>query len=296
MTQMNNNLELARIAIESDNFEESYRLFSKIIEEDINNFEAWIGKGLSAAFCSELTSLKFKEAMVCIDKAIGLSSNKRVDDILTEKLYQASTIFVDKIRSAISKELIQKRNKPMPIGQLYTVRNIENFADQIETNNEYWTYYDTALKFMDYIIKINQSPQSYKNKLGIIDLIKVETESRLHKDHLDELNNERNKLICLLKQSDSSFIPPANKEKMSGCYIATAVYGDYDNDKVLILRDFRDRQLKSSSIGRLFIHIYYSVSPVLADFIRNKPNINNVIKLSVLDPLVSFLSNSRIIK
>lgn len=48
-----------------------------------------------------------------------------------------------------------------------------------------------------------------------------------------------------------------------GCYIATAVYGSYDCPQVWILRRFRDFKLANSTGGRLFIRLYYAVSPTL---------------------------------
>lgn len=49
-----------------------------------------------------------------------------------------------------------------------------------------------------------------------------------------------------------------------GCFIATAVYGDYDHPQVLKLRHFRDSTLRKSLLGRCFISFYYSVGPHLA--------------------------------
>lgn len=50
----------------------------------------------------------------------------------------------------------------------------------------------------------------------------------------------------------------------SGCFIATAVYGDYDHPQVLKLRHFRDSTLRKTLLGRCFISFYYSVGPHLA--------------------------------
>ena len=46
------------------------------------------------------------------------------------------------------------------------------------------------------------------------------------------------------------------------CYVATAVYGSYDCPEVWTLRRFRDNVLARTWYGRLFIHLYYAVSPV----------------------------------
>ncbi len=47
------------------------------------------------------------------------------------------------------------------------------------------------------------------------------------------------------------------------CYIATSVYGSYDCPQVWTLRRYRDNNLASNLLGRVFIHIYYAVSPTL---------------------------------
>jgi hypothetical protein len=57
-------------------------------------------------------------------------------------------------------------------------------------------------------------------------------------------------------------IPPA-VVKSKGCYIATCVYGSYDCPQVWTLRRFRDYTLDATPLGRLFIKLYYAVSPTL---------------------------------
>lgn len=48
-----------------------------------------------------------------------------------------------------------------------------------------------------------------------------------------------------------------------GCYIATAIYGSYECSEVWVLRRFRDECLAGTWYGKLFIRIYYAVSPIL---------------------------------
>lgn len=47
------------------------------------------------------------------------------------------------------------------------------------------------------------------------------------------------------------------------CYVATAVYGSYDCPQVWTLRRYRDEVLGSTWYGRLFIKLYYAISPTL---------------------------------
>ena len=74
------------------------------------------------------------------------------------------------------------------------------------------------------------------------------------------------------------------------CYIATAVYGSYDADEVVVLRNFRDDVLFRSLAGRLFVRAYYTLSPPIADFLKEADTLNGWVR-SLLDGMVSLLGN-----
>lgn len=91
-------------------------------------------------------------------------------------------------------------------------------------------------------------------------------------EHIDTIREERQKTAdecrgqaVVNQKSDIADNRDANcqKEKSGGCYIATAVYGSYDCPQVWTLRRFRDLTLKRTWYGRVFIRIYYAVSPTL---------------------------------
>ena len=56
-------------------------------------------------------------------------------------------------------------------------------------------------------------------------------------------------------------LSPSYRINAQGCYVATAVYGSYDCPEVWTLRRFRDDVLAKTWYGRLFIRLYYAVSP-----------------------------------
>jgi len=62
------------------------------------------------------------------------------------------------------------------------------------------------------------------------------------------------------------------------CYIATAVYGSYDAPEVLCLRQFRDETLSAFLFGRLFIRVYYFLSPPIARRLKNMRRTNAVVR------------------
>jgi hypothetical protein len=70
-----------------------------------------------------------------------------------------------------------------------------------------------------------------------------------------------------------------------GCFIATAAYGSYFEDHVLILRQFRDTYLLSSGIGRAIVAAYYKTSPPIADVIAGNDVLKAMTRWS-LTPLV----------
>lgn len=67
--------------------------------------------------------------------------------------------------------------------------------------------------------------------------------------------------------------PTSVSERMGGCFVATACYGDHEHPAVRVLRQFRDSVLSTSWFGRAFVRIYYRWSPRLADMIRHSPTL-----------------------
>lgn len=70
-----------------------------------------------------------------------------------------------------------------------------------------------------------------------------------------------------------------------GCFIATAAYGSYMNKDVMVLREFRDNVLLKSTLGRLFVDMYYKSSPPIANFIAGRPALMAATRLA-LAPVV----------
>lgn len=92
-------------------------------------------------------------------------------------------------------------------------------------------------------------------------------------------------------QPEASYCPYCGgKVKSFGdCFIATAVYKDYDHPKVLVLRRFRDQHLNSCGWGRRFIAFYYKRSPVIAEKLKGMPKSSIIIKF-ILSSFASIYS------
>jgi hypothetical protein len=78
-----------------------------------------------------------------------------------------------------------------------------------------------------------------------------------------------------------------------GCLIATATYGSEMAPQVQQLRELRDNQLLQTESGTTFMEtfndVYYSFSPIIADYERENPYFKEAVKLAIT-PMISTLS------
>ena len=78
-----------------------------------------------------------------------------------------------------------------------------------------------------------------------------------------------------------------------GCLIATATYGSELAPQVQQLRELRDNQLLQTESGSAFMgmfnDVYYSFSPMIADYERENPLFKEAVKLAII-PMISTLS------
>ena len=85
----------------------------------------------------------------------------------------------------------------------------------------------------------------------------------------------------------------STEEEGGGCLIATATYGSELAPQVQQLRELRDNQLLNTESGTAFMgmfnDIYYSFSPIIADYERENPLFKEAVKLAIT-PMISTLS------
>jgi len=78
-----------------------------------------------------------------------------------------------------------------------------------------------------------------------------------------------------------------------GCLIATAAYGSEMAPQVQLLREIRDNQLMNTESGSVFMNtfsdVYYSFSPIIADYERENQLFKEVVKITIT-PMISTLS------
>jgi hypothetical protein len=105
------------------------------------------------------------------------------------------------------------------------------------------------------------------------------------KNIAEEYQNETAETRSFIEAAKRGDFDIKSKGK-SGCYIATAVYGSYDCDEVIKLRQFRDEYLAKSVLGQCFIRIYYKLSPAFSQYIHTESKLGIKIRC-FLDGIVS---------
>lgn len=81
----------------------------------------------------------------------------------------------------------------------------------------------------------------------------------------------------------------------SGCLIATAAFGSELTPQVQFLRNFRDNHIMSTAAGSSFMNVfnawYYSFSPYVADYEREQPWLQQIVRTAIY-PLLGILTVS----
>ena len=201
-----------------------------------------------------------------ISLTITNEGDKTIDDLITEKndiLDEA--VYLNKLE-ILSQEKINSN--------VYQTEAIGNF----ELN-------DMALKikFLEVMILLEQKSYTFA-----------------YSNTVDNFNNE----FLKFKESLDSFkiaekedivktSTETSTEEGGGCLIATATYGSELAPQVQQLRELRDNQLLQTESGTAFMgifnDIYYSFSPIIADYERENPLFKEVVKIAIT-PMLSSLS------
>jgi tetratricopeptide (TPR) repeat protein len=269
----NNLLALAEAAKHAGNLEESYDYFNRILEFDPKNYKAWHGKAVTAGWLSTLGNVRVEETFQGIDRALALapqekrplllkSAGSELNQIANSTLERAEKDFKSSITPETYAEFVVRVKVVIGIYQKAASLDPDDltiYKNIIEAARLYMFRYT----YTDGTLKVSLTGEEYAEAKRFIQ----EAEFKIRK-------------------FDPAF--RAQIPEQGSCYIATAIYGSYECEEVLTLREFRDHILSRYALGRLFIRVYYEVGPLIANRIARGGVTNQAARL-LLDKLVLHL-------
>lgn len=252
-------LDLARRAQDAEDFQNSEKYYTLVLEENPNNWEAFF------------YSL-YSRANQCTIAEIGTAI-----DLVTNNLYTVFSMikeqtddYFEQVASVASK-VIQLQAGFLKVADShyrqysdvqgaeaeYVSRRISILNSIYTLGNALEYYFPQDKRIMETAVKSWISGNILANKWPLIS-------SQIR----DQYTNKIRKYQPNYSPPPPYSLPPRNSppRSPSTCYIATCVYGSYDCPNVWILRRFRDKILAPTSYGKAFIKIYYLLSPTLVKY------------------------------
>jgi hypothetical protein len=115
--QTGHSLLLANNAVAAGNYSEAYYYFTKTLENEPTNCDAWLGKGLSAGACSPQSELRTSEIVHGIRTALQFAPNEqKATEIRTTSATEISAI-AERFYEESESELVTVSARQYSIGQ-----------------------------------------------------------------------------------------------------------------------------------------------------------------------------------
>ena len=255
-TEVANLFVLVRRAMDLERYDDASDYCRQILIKDPNNWEANFYDTITKFMAMDASQLSdsatyimksFRVALGIVKKQVAEEDVEKVVRDMSQKVIKAS----EKKKEALRDQL---QNPPPGLKSEDKYSHLRLGTDALNANSS------ITLSFGDGVEKLF----GYKDLCTDIWKQGVEgcTDKSLKAEYVGKI-----------KGVDSNYTPPS-----TGCYVATAVYGSYDCPEVWTLRRYRDFVLAPHSLGRLFVKLYYVISPKLVSRFGNNTRITSFVR------------------
>lgn len=281
-----NLFNLAKSAFDAGNFQEARDYYTRVLEVDEQNYEAWLGKGFSSGWLSTLAVFRLPETITALGKAIEYAPEDKKDEIKNLGILQITEIIL--AYNKLSLEEYYKCIKFVDVSLAFdeSAELVEHRLKMISALEQAHTLFPDDKFLIEQIIVFCDIAYNGKKEISMFCLTKDEYEKALktkrefyvskmksidpsYVDTLSQLENEQEQVIKLPD-------PPKINEEKSNCFIATATMGSVNNPTVVLLREFRDTWLLKRKFGQIFIDFYYKKGPYIATIINKYPSLKRI--------------------
>lgn len=294
--------ELADTSYKSESYDEAYDYYSRLLEENPDDGEAWARKGVSAAWKSSLDDDRFKELYVSLEKAEEKGHDVADEDI-AQRIVAAAKDYTDQIYSFFDEKIEDKRKESMGTGTLESVKEMSVETEGLVQGGNLASEWVKAAKTMEYACKL--SPSADRCRTAIREIDRIFAHSNQWMSYLEEnddaegtyeeLKSIRRRLLDLAKDIDPNFTPDhvdkgGGSTSSGGCYVVTATVGTKRHPVLSTLRRFRDEHLLTNPVGRSFVSVYYAVGPYFASLIEKNVTLRSMSMRLLVMPLYRIVS------
>jgi tetratricopeptide (TPR) repeat protein len=288
--------ELADTSYKSESYDEAYDYYSRLLEENPDEGEAWARKGVSAAWKSSLDDDRFKELYVSLEKAEEKGFVIEDADI-SGRIVGAAEDYIDEIYAFFDEKIEDKRKEAMGTGTLESVKRENVKTEGFVQGGKLASEWLKAFKAMKYASELYPTTKRCRKSIREIDKLRAHSDE--FKEYLTQNNDAaglhkeimsiREELLETARNIDPEFKPEkvetGGGTSSGGCYIATATVGYEQHPILFTLRRFRDEQLLTNPLGRAFVSAYYATAPYLARVIERSELLRSLSMRLVVKPL-----------
>jgi tetratricopeptide (TPR) repeat protein len=154
-----NLMKLANDSLKSGNNEEAYNYYNKILEYDINNYEAWFGKAISASMVSTLANPRNQEMLNYFDNAIKHYDKNDVDNykiLISQKVLDFCASYFEVAKDHLNNFITVNNSWPEYLAQCLDLISVLEYA-----STNYNSKDTNIIKWIISICKDNLSVKIY---------------------------------------------------------------------------------------------------------------------------------------
>lgn len=293
-SEFQNNLELLKVAKSSENFISVFQYCEKLILLDSKNDKLWelLAQSHFLSIDGVYGEKEFTKFKTCLKAYQRLNKgNTSITFIkLTEKIYN---IYINKYeRLSFDKS---KSGKVWDSFSNDAINSIIHFFEISELH--YRNIHD-----LNILKKVVLELSGHKKDFWLIsENGQIMNRSDLIGFKFDALH-KRQEIIKIINTKDHKYSAPeiiyrnnftASLEN-GNCFLATLCYDDLNHSNLVLLRNFRDKFLLNHNFGRFMVNIYYIISPKLIVLLNKKSKFITLIKILIIEPLVSIISGLKL--
>jgi len=155
--EVGNLMMMAETDVDATNWEEALQYYNKVLEKDITNSDAWLGKGIAMVYTSKIGDIKTKEAIAYWKNAIKHAENA---DAMGKRVAKEINTVVNAFYPAIENHYIEfsglDNSYQELVSRFATLESAQDYATQLDGENI--SYHETGYALCKRVIDL---PKKY---------------------------------------------------------------------------------------------------------------------------------------